>query len=632
MSYIFKGNLRGFYCGECYDFLYNATIKIYAVDKGADITAMAVAREKETFHQRSEEEIKSLPKRQIGEGLTDEAGNFSIRLDEKNYSGGAFEIDFECGTVPILLKLPRPPKPIGPLQFHITTHQPIWKETVAEQTTATAAATLRLAYWEYSITARFWCWLLRLFRLYVVCGRVEVCKKQVPLGNVKVKAYDVDLLQDDYLGEAITNAGGYFKIYFTEADFSKTIFSWLNVEWPAGPDLYFSVETLGGAMLLKEPRSKGHTPGRENAGNCTCVNLCVDPNVDPGPGPVPIPAFLRIGAFDYESQVKSHVGESGLTNGNYAFYSGLRLNGILSQTLNNKPLEYCFEFTGQYDGSGNPVNWQRVLSNLMGQCNIGYVEKATLMPADFSHPYPWYKYNNVDCVVSSVPVPGSIQVTIDAQGWIKVPQQQDNPLNSAGDGMFVANGNQLVLDSTKLMAFPPIDLTGLVAGNSSTSTGKALADDKVFAVRMLVREMGDDLTIQEAGSCTRMAVDNTLYTNMKHHPEWGPWGGGTEPGVCMLDILQLQGAGCSKITSQVDVLFTCAHPNLGSVTATLTGPSGSISLPVPPLTTDMHGTITHSFSSTDPLCAYLVTLSATYLLTTGDSNMNSVSDQIAFCR
>ncbi len=60
MSYIFKGNLRGFYCGDCYDYLYKAKIKIYAIDKQANVTALAVAREKETFHQRSDDELKSI--------------------------------------------------------------------------------------------------------------------------------------------------------------------------------------------------------------------------------------------------------------------------------------------------------------------------------------------------------------------------------------------------------------------------------------------------------------------------------------------------------------------------------------------------------------------------------------------
>ena len=155
--------------------------------------------------------------------------------------------------------------------------------------------------------------------------------------------------------------------------------------------------------------------------------------------------------------------------------------------------------------------------------------------------------------------------------WL--PQQNDNPLNSAGVGLFVSNGNQITVDSAKLDTFPPIDLTGLVAGNSSTSTGKPLGSDKVVALRMLVRQQGNNATVTEAGRCSRMAIDNTFYNGMNHHPEWGPKPITSEYGVCMVDILQLQMAGCTKITSQVDVLFTCAHPNLGAVSASLTGPA-----------------------------------------------------------
>ena len=127
MNYHFKGNLQGFYCGDCYDFLYNAKVKIYAVDNTANVTALAVAREKETFHQRTDEELQSISKRLIAEAITDEKGNFDIQLSEKNYKGEAFDIDFECGTVPLRIKFP--PKPRGSFQFHITTLQPQWRQS-----------------------------------------------------------------------------------------------------------------------------------------------------------------------------------------------------------------------------------------------------------------------------------------------------------------------------------------------------------------------------------------------------------------------------------------------------------------------------------------------------------------------
>ncbi|MBI5216198.1 MAG: hypothetical protein HY960_10640 [Ignavibacteriae bacterium] len=623
MNYILKGNLRAFYCGDCFDYLYKAKVKIYSVDKSGENTiAYAVAPEKETFHQRSEEELKSLSKRLLFETETDEMGNFTIELSEKKYNGSAFDIDFECGSVPIQVKLKNPPKPRGPFQFHITTLQPLWREVQERKGTYTA-------YWEYGITYKFWCWLLRLLGLYVICGRVVDCEKKIPISGLTVKAFDVDLIQDDYLGQGTTNAYGLFKIYYTEADFLKTIFSGINVEWVAGPDLYFSIESSAGIVIMNEPRSRGRQKDRENVSNCFCVELCVNMKIPPSL-PVPIPAFLRIGGIDYSTQMHSAPFGDGLTTSNYAFFSSLRLNGILAQTFGGQPMEYCFEFTKNFDGGGAPINWQRVTPAQIGTTKIGIVQKATLE----NLPVPHYVYNNKDCLVSNVPIAGAITTPVAADGWILVPQQNDNPLDPAGNGMFVANGNQIMLDSKSLDGFPPINLNGLVAGQDTTSTGKPLAQDKVFALRMLVRQQGNDATITEAGMCGRIAVDNTMYTNINHHPEWGAWNSpaGGEYGVCMVDIQQLMNAGCQKITNKVDILYSVAHPNIGSIGLTLKGPMPTITLGPIPAIPNSFGTITHNFTALDPLCAYLVTLTATYLLTTGDSNLHQVEDQIAFCR
>jgi hypothetical protein len=622
MSYIFKGNLRGFYCGDCFDYLYKAKVKIYATDKAAEnIIAYAVAREKETFHQRSEDELKSLTKRLLVETETDEMGNFTVEFPQK-YDGSAFDIDFECGTVPIKLKIKTPPKPRGPFQFHITTLQPMWKEMQDRKQFYTA-------YWEYGIPRRYWCRLLRQFGLYIICGRVVDCEKKIPISGLNVKAFDVDLIQDDYLGLGTTNVNGQFKIYYTEADFTKTIFPGINIEWVPGPDLYFSIESGSGTVIMQEPRSRGRQKDRENVSNCFCVELCIDVKDRPHT-PVPIPAFLRIGGIDYTTQIHSAPFGNGLTTSNYAFFSTLRLNGILSQTLGTQPMEYCFEFTKDFDAAGTPINWQRVKVGQISQTNIGYVEKASLV----NLPFPHYVYHNQDCFVSNIPIPGAITTAVTADGWILVPQQKDNPLNPAGVGMFVANGNQINLDTNSLAAFPPVNLNGLVAGQDTTSTGKPLAQDIVFALRMLVREQGNNATITEAGMCGRLAIDNTLYTNMKHHPEWGAWNSpaGGEYGVCMVDIQQLIAGGCNKITSKVDILYSVAHPNIGSIGMTLAGPMPTINLGPMPVTQNSFGTVTHNFAATDPLCAYLVTLYTTYLLTTGDSNLSPVQDQIAFCR
>ena len=36
-------------------------------------------------------------------------------------------------------------------------------------------------YWEYAIPSRWYCRLLSLFKIYVICGRVTDCESKVPL-------------------------------------------------------------------------------------------------------------------------------------------------------------------------------------------------------------------------------------------------------------------------------------------------------------------------------------------------------------------------------------------------------------------------------------------------------------------
>lgn len=624
MSYIFKGSLGGYLCEECKEPLSGMQVLLYLPYNTETVLQNTVASTKDTFYLVSKEEAEKRSSLLIATAQTDENGNFSFTIDDK-YSQTAFDIDFVCGTVP--RNPPVPPRK-EPLQFHLTTVYPQWRAGKEEGTF--------YFQWQYCIDAKWWCYIRgHYFDAWVICGYVRACQTGAAIPNASVTAWDADFFTDDNLGTAITDANGHFRIDYRSIQFKQTFLSpIINVEtdvtnlfaFNSGPDVYFKV-VLSGVTIINETKADR----RNNVGYCLCVDLCADVNI-PVQTPTPVPAFLQIGGINYTTGVQSNVGGSGLTNSNYAFYNSLRLNGILAQTFGGQPMEYCFEYTKQYDVSGFPINWIRVNGGQIEGTDIGYVEKATLMPPDGSHPTSWYQYNNRNCIVNGATTATAIGVPVAPDGWILVPQQSDNPLNPAGVGLFVANGNQIELNSTTLDAFPAIDLTGLVAGTSSTSTGKALANDEVFALRMLVREQGNNATITEAGRCTRTAIDNTLYNGMKHHPEWGPWGPTTESGVCMVDIQQLQMAGCSKITTQVDVLFTCAHPNLGSIGASLTGPSGTIALPTPAVTADTFGTITHIFAPADPLCAYIVTLSATYLLTTGDSNFPTVQDQIAFCR
>lgn len=372
--YNFKGRLCGYICAECPEPLANLQVRLYRVDKQRNVAALAVANPKETFAILDDDQVQGKESRLLAKAETDVEGKFTFELD-KNYAGEAFEVDVYCGSVPRQKIGKKPPKP---RQFTITTVQPRYRETEGGF----------VAVWDYCLPYRFWCAVLALFDVWTICGRVLDCETKLPISGVKVKAFDADWLQDDYLGFAFTDVTGKFIITYSGVDFRQG--TWIDVELIGGPDLYFTIEDAGGHPLLTETQVNGRTPGRENAGNCFCVELCVPLTHDGGNDPQPIPAFLRIGGVDYQTGMHSAPFGNGLTNSNYAFFSSLRLNGIVSRTLGFQPMEYCFEYTKDFNGLGLPVNWQPVLGPQIAQTNIGYVEKATLVAL----PVPHYVYHN----------------------------------------------------------------------------------------------------------------------------------------------------------------------------------------------------------------------------------------------
>ena len=607
MKYLFKGNLRGFYCGDCFDFLYKANVKIYAVDRAANVTAMAVAREKETFHQRSKDELKSISKRLIAEAVTDEAGNFSIDLADKNYDGGAFDIDFECGTVPIKFGPKNPPKPREPFQFNITTHQPMWKET------ATTNQQLS-AYWEYGITYKFWCWLLKLFGLYVICGRVVDCETKTPIRGLKVKAFDVDLIQDDYLGDGVTDATGHFKIYYTEADFSKTIFPWLNIEWPAGPDLFFSVETGAGTVILQEPRSRGHQKDRENASNCFCVELCVKSG---GGGGTYAPVlFQRVGQY----WITTNFDANGFTNDaeKNAFTGTLPLIGAVPAPFSNTALEYRF-----------------LVKNL--ETNVSVVADANYMAA--------FTIGSWNRIVSFFPFvsdsdyfwvnnpAATHNVVIDPQGWIRVPRVNDL-FGAAGQFSPGETMGSLMTEKLIMENFDLINPAVYVAGTAFPAAKKASVHH--FEITCEVREVGT-VAVAYSNVLSKIAVCNTSYLQ-RHHPSWAGYDNAPYA-VLMLEIQEttLAGAGCNKIGNQLTAKYSVVHPVIDNMSISF---EGNAPLPAPfvinPVAGDeaVGGTTPQFDVSMLQPCAYIVWLQATFRLTGGYGRISNatLTDHIAFCK
>ena len=263
MAYIFKGTILGALCRDCIEPLFGLKLKFYRLAPDRNVTALAVAAPKDTFTHLEDAAVAARQSLLLGEAEIDERGNFSFEF-AKGYDGGPFEIDLYCGTVPRLKPGPRPPQP---LQFTITTLQPSWR-TMGQDSVAA---------WEYTVPYRYWCHIRGRFGAWTICGHVIHCETKAPIGGVRVRAFDVDWLQQDALGQDVTDGAGHFRIDYSAADFKKTIFSpSINIEWTGGPDLYFKVETLSGTVLLAEPPSRGRLADRENVGPCFCVELCLE--------------------------------------------------------------------------------------------------------------------------------------------------------------------------------------------------------------------------------------------------------------------------------------------------------------------------------------------------------------------
>jgi len=630
MIYLFRGHLCGYICPDCPEDLSNVTVRLYRLREEQNPTALASAEPKRTFKILSDEERNQKEQYLIAEAETDEEGRFQFELDdeETDYNGEAFEVDVYLETVPGV----PPDVERDPVQFTITALQPHWRK--AEEGAMFA--------WEYCLPQRWWCRIRELFGAWTICGQVTHCQTGQPIGaGSTVIAFDRDWIQDDEIGSAVTDANGRFRIDYVREDFEPGVI--IDIELIGGPDLYFHVESPAGQKLLEEDPSKGRTSARENAGPCFCVDLCVEEEPPDGDDGVDsYPAFTHVGGYHFPTEIDSAPSGTGETIGSgRAFFRNLRLNGVLSKKFGGDPMEYKFQYR-ELDPSGSPLSgWNDVDPSQIERTKLGVLEKWA--PTSPSDPNP---IKTKEYIVGDTPGPNEVAASFNGV-WVEVPQES----NVFGtDGSFVPNGNQIQLNSRTLATFTPaVDLSGLKAGDSSTSTGKSLVQNKHFAVRMLVRKQGSSGPGTNAGTLQHIAVNNRLY-DYTRHPNWMAETVNGGLAVAMVNIDQLGTSGCQEITDSLDVLYTAAHPNLGNVSISMKGPGGPYSIAVPPpgpgggTAEDRHGTANSisyapgsgssgpvNVSDLDP-CSYIVTLSVQVLLTTGDSNPDNRHDQIGFCK
>lgn len=622
MRFILKGDLNGLICREQQIPVKKTIVRLYRYNNQDSVVVMATAEPKELFKIYSKEELSAKSTNLLAETTTDEYGAYSFDLDDKKqkYSGEAVELVLYYPDVPDYGQSNKDrPKQFKEFGVLVNVLQPKWREADNNYVSAT---------FNYVFNSRNWCYMMSLLDLWFIFGRLTVCNTQVAIPGIEVTAMDDDWISDDKLGSALTNSSGHFLIVYTSKEFKKTFLSpWVNVEtpllpWNNGPDVYFKY-SLGGGSLDESP-SRGRDKDRENVGNCFCVNLCLKegPIVEPEDGA--IPGFFKIGqnrAYHILNNINSTTGrtkDKAIAAWNdLAFFSNLSLLGSLNKKINGKPLEYKFQYEEWSAPGGVIVNpWKDITKTDIANTIIGYTQELT---GDISNPIKITDY-------AIHPNPGEMEVLFDVSDtWVKVPQMSN----------FVVNTNGLLINliSSKLMS-GTVNMSGLVPGNDTASV-QPLQKNRYFKLRMLKREEGNAATQSIAGTSKEIALFNLFYAGVPQYGSWLP-GTLTERGIACLDIKEMTGSGCGKITNSLTVKYTAANPNLGSVRVTMSGPGGPHVFPAIVHNTtgqEAHGEVAYGGTvSSLPNCAYIVYVHASLKLTNGEITHDDIWDHMAFCK
>lgn len=618
MKYVLRGRIHATICDDRQLPLSRTLVRLYRFE-AKDATRLVAAPAKEAFQFLEEKDIKAKQKRLLAETTTDAQGNYSFELDgdKKKYKGEAVEVDVYYPEIPDYGQEDTDkPRNYKAFQATLDVIQPRWKETNEGL----------LAQWNYTLSRKWWCALLRRLDIWVICGTLLDCESGQPQSGIEVIAMDDDVISDDTLGSAITDASGKFCIFYRSKDFKKTFLSpFINVETPLlplgnGPDIYFKF-ALGGSIFHEEDPSQARKPGRENVDNCLCVRLCIE-----GGQREPISSFFHIGdARRYHIVLNINPADGRTANkataawNEQAFFSTLALLGTLEKTLNGQPMEYKFQYTELASPAdpipANPAAWTDVLkTDIANGTIIGFTPKFVNSP-----PPPHY---DPDIYAINAQA-GQIDVVFNGN-WIVVPQTAQ-----------FLTGRLINLISGKL-ASGNVDMSTLTPGDSSTTVAP-LQKNRYFSLRMIKRQAGNAASEAVAGTSRPIAIFNTIYQNVPQGGSWAPGLTQSELGIATLDLDELvSGGGCSNISDSITVKYTAANPNLGSVGLAFSGPGATNNFDPIVFTTpgeEAHGT-SHYLGSFGDLenCAYEIRLNAELKLTNGETQHDGIWDRVLFCR
>jgi len=586
--YVFRGKLSAYICNKCLVNLTKVQVKLYRHRDSQSIDKLVEASPKNTLALLTDEAVSEKQGFLLATATADENGEFSVTIDgdAAAYDGGAFEVDVCIDSIPGRIPDKKSPK----LQFTITSVGPEWSQQ-NDMFVSTR--------WHYSIAARFWCHILAKYDVWVICGRLLTCEGQQPLPGALVKAFDADWLQHDALGSATTDFNGYFYIYYTSADFKKTPFSPLiNIELTGGPDLFFQVE-FGGDIIINESASSGRQPGRENVGHCACVELCTDKIVPPDADE--IPHWERVEEFEVDTDFSTE-GYAGSAANVMHDCVDLHGNMPLTNVASGKALKYRF-LIGAWTWAGGtedpavmpsapPADNDLVPVALICDSKVGYIY-----------------YIDGNGLASSAPVVIKSS-DLDGDGCIKLlgfsVQVDMHDSTTAAQTITEANfvGAYLLMrlnsDAVTPAPYDVLDYLGLpAAGDPVASVDQAPI--RRFKLRFQVYDF--DAVVDKATN--NKTLDALVIDN--------------SPVKYSLNLTELTGDLCNKVTNEVHILYTIDHPHLDYFNVTIKN-NGGVVHGAPPLPEgnfagnyffrgDESGAAGVAVDvRLDPVCAYAVTL------------------------
>ncbi len=623
MSYRLHGRLCGYICDECPEPLVGSVVQLYSAAKDSLVGRVA-ADPKDTLRLLTPEEAGSRRATLLAEATIGDDGSFQADLPEI-YEGGPLDIDVVTATAPGMKARKEPPAPV---QVHVTTDQPRWQQTEAGQ----------VAVFEYCLPSRVWCLIRGTLGAWTICGTVTVCDTKQPIAGVTVRAFDTDWIQDDDLGSGVTDPAGHFRIDYTTSAFDRTPFSpVINVECVSGPDLYFRVEGPGATPLLVEPRSKGRTPGRENVGPCTCVDLCLTGDVPPGTIPT-IPMFTKVGDYRVDP-LFAHFAPDGTTAvGNLAFTSDLHLIGIMPDPLSPDSIEYRFTVENLAGGGPQPVDATQMAPTVIGELQFFAWDAALSPPAWVPRSADFFA-NNPGATVSIPQDAGlpdrvvSVNTAVKAGGWIEAPRT--NNLVPRGDGRFIPHERLADLRTANYTSETfdlKVPAPGLQAGDSVPAGSRSLKP--TFQIVFEARKVGPGPSVG-TNTLDNIAFSNVTYSYVRH-PYWAG-GPVSTTGVASLGVEEMViGGGCAELGDTLHALFTAYHPYVGQPKVYF---EGNPVLPAdifPPVVSDEVVSVAGGNAVDITLlakCAYILWLEVPLRLTYGYGSLGWVLyDRIGFCK